>query len=757
LAIARWCRQARVSFATGYPAVGSWGVALRLTVASGRDRERIDATARAVIECAADAIIAFGVDRTVTLWNPAAERLFGWKASEVVGLELSFIPDELKAENNAVMEHVASGGQVSFATRRIRKDGNLLDLRIDTSALVSAAGETVGWVSVCHQTAGDEAVKHYMAERARVVRRLGDVVADMNAQLELPAVLDRIAASLRELTRADAGGFVLIEKDKLRLVSMDGLPASLRGRTADLATSMVGELMRSGKTVMMATSESSSFEDTIWSALPGLHTITLSLSHVSGRPFGALYALYSRRQVSHVELELLELLAGHASVALSNATAFEEVARQRAHERAVIDGSADGIAVLDGDGLVRQWNPAAHRLTGVSAEDATGEPPPFPVPEPGAKLTHKLESGRWLDVLCTGLDGRDEQVVDFRDVTAAKELEEAKDLFLATTSHELRTPITVVQGFASTLASRWEKLTDADRRSAVQTIADRAGALAKLVEQLLLGSRAGADQLAVSNGPFDLAALVREAAAAFRPLSDQHTLTIDVPDQLPKAFGDPTATDVIVGQLLENAFKYSPDGGKVTVRAKASGDQIEVTVEDRGIGIPPADRERVFERFVQGETGDRRRFGGIGLGLYIVRQLARAQDGEIAADGREGGGTVMRLQLRRADPAGDHAAAADDQPGAAGGQRDAAGGKRDKADGEPAAKPGSERDTADGQQDKAGGQQDKAGDQSGKADGEPDAKDGDQSGKADSEPDAKAGDRSETASSASSASVSAGG
>jgi PAS domain S-box-containing protein len=623
-------------------------VALRLAVASGRDRERIDATARAVIECAPDAIVVFGTDRTVTLWNPAAERLFGWKASEVVGLELSFIPEELKAEHNAVLEHVASGGQVSFATRRIRKDGSLLDLRVDTSALVSSKGETIGWVSVCHQTAGDEAVKHYMAERARVVRRLNDVVADMNAQLELSAVLDRIAASLRELTRADAGGFVVIEDDRLRLVSMDGLPSGLRGRTADLATSTVGELMRSGKTVMMATGESGQFDDLIWSALPGLHTITLSLSHVAGRPYGALYALYSRRQVGHIELELLELLAGHASVALSNVTAFEEVVQQRAHERAVIDASADGIAVLDADGLVRQWNPAAHLLTGVSTDEATGKPPPFPLPEPGAKLTHKLESGRWLDVLCTGLDGRDEQVLDFRDVTAAKELEEAKDLFLATTSHELRTPITVVQGFASTLANRWDKLDDADRRSAVQTIADRAGALAKLVEQLLLGSRAGADQLVVNNAPFDLAGLLRGAAVAFRPLSEKHTLTVDIPDQLPKAFGDPTATDVIVGQLLENAFKYSPDGGTVAVRAKQDGKQIEVTVEDEGVGIPAEDRERVFERFVQGEAGDRRRFGGIGLGLYIVRQLARAQDGEVAADERKGGGTIMRLQLRSA-------------------------------------------------------------------------------------------------------------
>ena len=601
-----------------------------------------------MIECAANAILAIGPDRTISLWNPAAERLFGWRAAEVVGLEPPFVPEELRAEHNAVLERVASGGQVSFATRRLKKDGTMVDLRIDASRMVDAAGILSGWVCVCHQNVDDEAVRHYMAERARVVRRLGDVVADMNAQLELEAVLDRISASLRELTRADAGGFVLIEGDKLRLVSLDGLPAELRGRTADLQSSMVGRLMRSGKTVLMATSDSGGFDDLIWAALPGLHTITLSLSHVAGRPYGALYALYSRRKVGHVELELLELLAGHASVALSNVTAFEEVRRQRAHERAVIDASADGIAVLDAHGLVRQWNPAAHRLTGLPAEVAAGRRPPFPLPQPGAKLTHKLPNGRWIDLLCTGLDGRDEKVLDFRDVTAAKELEEAKDLFLATTSHELRTPITVVQGFASTLASRWDKLPDADRRSAVETIADRAGSLAKLVEQLLLGSRAGADQLQVTNGPFDLAALLRASAVAFRPLSELHTLSIDLPEDLPPAHGDPMATDIIIGQLLENAFKYSPEGGAVTISARGEGERIVVTVEDEGIGIRPVDRERVFERFVQAEAGDRRRFGGIGLGLYIVRQLAAAQDGQIAAHDGRNGGTAMRLTLRSA-------------------------------------------------------------------------------------------------------------
>jgi len=523
------------------------------------------------------------------------------------------------------------------------------------------------FLNVSHQTGEDEVARHYMAERARVVRRLGDVVADMNAQRDLESVLDRIAASLRELTSADAGGFVLIEDDMLRLVSTAGLPARLRGRTAPLSKSLVGELMQSGKTVMMATAESGGFDDLIWSALPRLHTIALGLSHVAGRPYGALYALYSRRKLSHVELELLELLAGHAGVALTNAMAFEEVVRQRAHERAVIDGSADGIAVLDDAGLVREWNPAAHRITAMPAQDAIGRPPPFPLPEPDATLTCKLPNGRWLDVLCTALADGGELVIDFRDVTAAKELEEAKDLFLATTSHELRTPITVVQGFASTLASRWDQLADEERRAAVRTIAERAGSLGRLVEQLLLGARAGADQLPVSNAPFDLGAVLREAAAAFRPLSDKHTLVADIPDGLPPASGDAMATDIIVGQLLENAFKYSPDGGAVVVRARVKGEGpggtgsgsppcvedvggrwIDVTVEDEGIGIADGDHERIFDRFVQGETGDRRRFGGVGIGLFIVRRLAEAQHAEVTASSRPSGGTVMRLRLRPA-------------------------------------------------------------------------------------------------------------
>ncbi len=608
-----------------------------------------DPTIRAVVQCAADAIVAIDQDFAATVWNPAAERMFGWCAAEVIGKVPPIVPDELQAEHNAVLERVRVGGQISIATRRLHRDGTLIDVRIDTSELRDLDGEPAGWVGVYHPVEEDQVAQHHVAERARLVRRLNDVIADINAELDLTAVLDRITGALIELTGADAAGFVRIEEatDTLRLVSISGLPEHMRGATAALHASLVGELLRSGKTIMLA-SGARRLGDLIWSELPGLHTVALGVSNLHSSPYGALYALFSGHKAGHIELELLELLAGHAGVVVGNAVAYAGVVRQRAHERAVIDASADGIAVLDREGAVRQWNPAAHQITGVPADAAIGHKLPFPQPKPGEVVSHQLGSGTWLDVLCAEIDETDELVVDFRDVTATKALEEAKDLFLATTSHELRTPITVVQGFASTLVNRWDKLTDDERRQAVATIAERARSLGRLVENLLLGSRAGEDELPVTIERFDLAGLLRAAVLAFQPLSERHVVTIDIPEELPAAWGDAMATDIIVGQLLENAFKYSPDGGPVTVWARGEGSHVVVSVLDEGVGIAPGDHDRIFERFVQGEAGDRRRFGGIGLGLYIVKRLALAQGGDITALTRTCGGTCMRLVLPQA-------------------------------------------------------------------------------------------------------------
>ncbi|MFD0772596.1 PAS domain S-box protein [Streptomonospora algeriensis] len=610
-------------------------------------------SADAVLAYAADAIVAVDTDLRVVLWNPAAERMFGWTFAEVAGRPLPIVPHELMAEHHAVLERVRAGGPLSIISRRLRRDGTVVDVRIDTSSLWDDQADLTGWIGVFHAYEEIGAVQSHMTERARLVRRLTDVVADINADLDLDAVLDRIAHSLTELTGADAGGFALIEDDQLRLVSLTQLSDHLRGYQAPLESSLFGELLRSGKTVLLATDDTRSLDDLIWADLEGLHTIALGVSNVQGRPYGALYALYSRRKVGHVELELLELLAAHAGVALGNAMAYREIVRQRAHEHAVVDSSADGIAVLGANGLVRKWNRSAAELTGYAMADAVGRHPPFPLPaSQGENIRHRLDNGRWLEILITDIPETGERVVDFRDITEAKALEEEKDLFLATAGHELRTPITVVQGFASTLVRRWDQLDDEARRSAVDTIAERSGTLAHLVENLLLGSDAREAEQKTGNHPFDLERLLRDCATAFRPFSARHTLELDLPEQLPFALGDPAATDVVIGQLLENAFKYSPEGGRIVLRAAVEESRLAVCVEDEGIGLQPGDEERIFGRFVQGEAGDRRRFGGIGLGLYIARRLARAQGGEVTAHAGQNRGTQMRFTLHSAQVAG---------------------------------------------------------------------------------------------------------
>ncbi|GHC97679.1 histidine kinase [Nocardiopsis terrae] len=609
--------------------------------------ERAPLSAEAVLASSADAVIGIDGELRVTVWNPAAERMFGWGADEVLGGELPIIPQELRPEYGAVLEQVRAGTPLTIFTRRLRKDGTAVDVRVSTGCVHDDQGRHAGWVLVLYPSEKEVQAQTSAMERARLVRRLTDVVADINADLSLKSVLDRIISSLTELTGADAGGFVLLDENRVELVSLTHLSEELYGVSAPLESSLFGELLRSGKSVLLANSATRSLEDLVWADLPGLHTIALCVSNVQGRPYGALYALYSQRKVGHVELELLELLAEHAGVAIGNAMAYEELKLQRAREQAVSDSSADGIAVLDYDGRVRKWNRSAAELTGYTSEQMVGQPPPFPIPAAhGEPVKHKNEGGRWLEILMARIPNTDEWVVDFRDITAQKALEEEREFFLASTGHELRTPVTVIQGYAALLSRKGERLGPEGRQEASEIILDRARSLAKLVERLRLGSDVASGEMTVDKVPFDLVELLGQAVAAFRPLAERQELTLDSGGTL-WTVGDPLVTGMVIDQLLENALKFSPSGGAVRVGAQEGEDTVTIHVDDEGIGIDPGDEERIFERFFQsGERGDRRGYSGLGIGLYIVRQLVREQGGEVTAH-RLANGTRMRVTLPR--------------------------------------------------------------------------------------------------------------
>ena len=601
--------------------------------------ERAPLSAEAVLASSADAVVGLDSELRVFLWNPAAERLFGWRDCEVLGGELPIVPAELKAEHGAVLEQVRAGVSLTIHSRRMRSDGTPVDVRISTAGLFADNGEHTGWVLTLHPTDNEEQAHAAAMERARLVRRLTDAVVDINADLSLQSVLDRISGAITELTGADAGGFVLLNEDRVELASITRLSTQLQGYSAPLETSLFGELLRSGKSVLLANKDTRGLQDLIWADLPGLHTIALCASNVHGRPYGGLYALYSQRRVGHIELELLELLAAHAGVAIGNALAYEELSHQKVHEQAVADSSADGIAVLDFGGRVRKWNRSAVELTGYPAEVVEGRHPPFPLPAcHGRPVKHRLEDGRWLEILMARIPGTHEWVVDFRDITAQKAMEDEREAFLATTGHELRTPITAIHGFATTLIRKWSRMSPRAQREAVGNIVDRSTALTLLVERLSLGSDASRGELDVNPVPFELPRVLNQAVMTFRSLSDRHDVLLEEPEDLPAVFADPLATGIIMDQLLDNSIKFSPGGGTVRVSVEAEGDTVAVSVDDDGPGLSPGEEARVFDRFFQGgERGDRRRFGGLGLGLYIVRKLAQDQGGDVTAHRLEHG------------------------------------------------------------------------------------------------------------------------
>lgn len=225
----------------------------------------------------------------------------------------------------------------------------------------------------------------------------------------------------------------------------------------------------------------------------------------------------------------------------------------------------------------------------------------------------------------------------------ARELEQAKDLFLATASHELRTPLTVIRGFAETLINHWDELGEDRRRELVGTILTRTQRMMGLVEQLLLGSRAGLD-VPVSKRQFDLAAAVRTIVGSLAGSSVAHPLLVDAPGPL-RVHADESLVDAVLGQLFENAVKYSPEGGLIEVSLRVEDERAVLRVADRGQGIEEADLARVFDRFTRGSHRDTPRAGGAGLGLWIVRRYVEAQGGQVRAVQRDGGGTVVEVRL----------------------------------------------------------------------------------------------------------------
>lgn len=331
-------------------------------------------------------------------------------------------------------------------------------------------------------------------------------------------------------------------------------------------------------------------------------------------------------------------------------------AEQGANSARALAHVSDAVVMLDDGSRVLSWNTAAAELFGISADAALGRPAGSVFPEfgvlierSGGELTPVRIGGeeRWFAISLSRFDGG--RVVTLRDATAEHTLERARADFVTTASHELRTPLTAVYGSVRTLIEREHELADDTRRRLLRVIEQESDHLAQIVDQLLVTAQIDRGGLRLVERECDvreICASVVEAAEARKP--DTIELALVAAARVIPIRCDPPRLRQVLVNLVENAIKYSPEGGRVQVRIADTPDRLRIEVHDEGLGIPPSEQGRIFEKFYRLDADMTRGVGGSGLGLYISREIVEQMGGLLSVRSRRGSGSTFTVTLPRA-------------------------------------------------------------------------------------------------------------
>jgi PAS domain S-box-containing protein len=513
-----------------------------------------------------------------------------------------------------------------------------------------------------------ERAELFEAERAsralsQQLARTGGLLA---TELDPAAVLDEVVQQAPRLVGAQACTIRILEEDELVVTAADGEKAEMAlGARSPATGPLSGDVVQSRGPVAVEGAED---DPRLRAADPVLAAGCASYLGVPlVGPEGSLHGVLSvyggrPRAWRPEEVEALLALAGNTSAALSNAELYQRVALEKERSFAILANIADGIVAVDREGQVVLWNQAAEEITGVPQEEALGHPPAQVLGRElesvgdapsGDRLVPIVRGGQdvWLSV--TEAVMRDPaglvagRIFAFRDISADRLVEQMKSDFVSAVSHELRTPLTSIYGFAETLLRQDVLFGEEERRTFLRYIASESERLTQIVDALLNVARLDTGDLQVALMPTDVSALVSEVVATAQEASAvEHSFVLDVPEGPLAAEADGDKLRQILAVLLDNAVKYSPAGGTVTVAARRNADRVEVQVADEGIGIPAAEQDRIFRKFYRAEASTRDGgAGGTGLGLFIAQGLVEAMGGRIVVRSAEGEGSTFSFEL----------------------------------------------------------------------------------------------------------------
>jgi signal transduction histidine kinase len=238
-------------------------------------------------------------------------------------------------------------------------------------------------------------------------------------------------------------------------------------------------------------------------------------------------------------------------------------------------------------------------------------------------------------------------IADVRDVTRFRQADELKSVFISVVSHELKTPVALIKGYADTLRrkdARWDPDTMQESLTVIVEEADR---LNQMIDNLLDASRLQAGALPLEMDQVAIDALAERVARLFRTQTEAHEIVVRFPADFPVVMGDMGRLEQVLNNLVSNAIKYSPDGGTIELSGRALPNEVIVTVSDTGVGIPLEEQAHVFERFFRGGWERDQNTPGAGLGLYLAKAIVEAHDGRIWVESHPGEGAAFSFAIPR--------------------------------------------------------------------------------------------------------------
>ncbi len=339
----------------------------------------------------------------------------------------------------------------------------------------------------------------------------------------------------------------------------------------------------------------------------------------------------------------------------------------------VIALSADGIIALDRDRRISVFNPAIERLTGLSSTQVLGKTcssvlrvtdqhgdalcsGTCPVLDGGSRTFdtegfidnthgHRVAVALRYSVRCSARGKLNRAVINVRKADGLHQTDYMRSILLPLVSHELQTPISIIKAYASTLARVDANWSDEIVREKLVAIEEESDRLSRLVSRLLYTSRLEASSISLNPLLLDLPQETQRVARRLAELDEIHEILVNFPADFPPVMGDPEKIYEILANLIENAMKFSPRGGTITVEGSIAGGEVHITVGDQGIGIRSSEHERVFERFYRVHEPDVGNLPGTGLGLHICRLLVHAHGGRIWVESEPGRGSRFTFAL----------------------------------------------------------------------------------------------------------------